>query len=116
MMSRDHLRVARRLVAAQRDDLGDVHALIAHPLDRLHDVEQSGDQPQVGRDRLLGGEQRQDRLVDLEVATVDPIVVGDHHLGELDVGVLDRLERPRQRLDDEIEATERPLLELGELL
>ena len=54
--------------------------------------------------------------MDLEVAAVDPIVVGDHHLGELDVGMLDRLERPRQRLGDEIEAAERPLLELGELL
>ena len=39
----------------------------------------------------------QDPLVDLQVAAVDAVVVGDHQLGELDVLVLDRLERPVER-------------------
>jgi len=70
-------------VSRERDDLGDVDALIAHPLDRVHDVQQGGDQPQVGRHRGLGGQQGEDLLVDLEVAAVDPVVVRDHQLGEL---------------------------------
>ena len=54
--------------------------------------------------------------MDLEVAAVDPVVVGDHHLGELDVGVLDRLQRSVQRLDDQVESAETAALELLELL
>ena len=36
--------------------------------------------------------------------------------GELDVAVLERLERPVERRDDEVERAERLLLEPGELL
>ena len=54
--------------------------------------------------------------MDLEVAPVDPVVVGDDHLGQLDVAVLDRLEGAVERLDDEIEAPECPILELVELV
>src|SRR5262249_50258094 len=97
------------------DQLRDVHALIAHPLHALHDVEQGGDQPQVGRDRGLRREQRQDRLMDLEVAAVDAIVVGDHELRELDVLVLDGLARAVERVADEVEAAEGGALEVLEL-
>ena len=69
--------------------------------------------PATGR---LAGEQREDRLVDLEVASVDPIVVGDHQLCELDVLMGQRLERPVQLLDHEVEAGERVRFELRELL
>ena len=61
-------------------------------------------------------EQREDALVDLEVAAVDAVVVGDHHLGELDVLVLERLEHAVELLDDQVEAAQRVGLELLQLL
>ena len=61
-------------------------------------------------------EQREDALVDLEVAAVDAVVVGDHHRGELDVLVLERLEHAVELLDDHVEPAERRFLELLELL
>ena len=101
---------------ASGHQLRDVHALVAHALDVLHHVQQRGDDAQVAGHRRLEREQREDPLVDLEVAAVDAVVVGDHHLGQLDVLVLDRLERAVERLDDHVEAAERLLLELRELL
>ena len=103
--------VLRRLVARQRHELGDVDALIAHPLDAADHVQQRRDDPQIARHRRLAREQRQDPLVDLEVAAVDPVVVGDDHPGELDVLVGDRLERAVELLDDEVEPVERLALE-----
>ena len=82
-----------RLVAGQRDQLGDVHALVAHALDVLDHVQQRGDEPQVAGHRRLQRQQRQDPLVDLQVAAVDAVVVGDDDRRELDVLVLERLER-----------------------
>ncbi len=41
----------------------------------------------------------------LEVAAVDAVVVGDDQLGELDVLVLDRLQRAVERADHHVEAT-----------
>ena len=87
--------------------LGDVHALVAHALDVLDHVQQRGDEPQVAGHRRLAGEQRQDALVDLEVAAVDAVVVGDDDRGELDVLVLERLERAVELLDDQVEPAER---------
>ena len=52
--------------------------------------------------------------MDLEVAAVDAVVVGDDELGQLDVDVLERLERAVELLDDEVEAAERERLELGQ--
>ena len=108
--------VDRRLGAVERDQLADVHALVAHPLDVLDDVQQRGDEAQVGGHRRLEREQRQDPLVDLEVAAVDAVVVGDHHRRELGVARLDHLERAVDRLEDEVEPAERRDLELLELL
>ncbi len=100
-----------RLVARQRDHLGDVHALVAHALDVLDHVQQRRHEPQVAGDGRLQREQREDALVDLEVAPVDAVVVGDHHLRELDVLVLERLEHAVELLDDQVQAAERVLLE-----
>ena len=69
-------------------------------------------QAQISRHRRLQREQREDALVDLEVAPVDAVVVGDHHLGELDVLVVQRLEHAVELLDDQVEAAERVRLEL----
>ena len=104
------------VVAGQGDQLGDVHALIAHPLDVLDRVQQGRDQPQVASDRRLEREQRQDPLVDFQVAAVDAVVVGDHHLRQLDVPVLERLEHPVELLDDQVEAAEGVRLELLQLV
>ena len=68
---------------------------------------------QVARDGGLQRQQREDRLVDLEVAPVDAVVVDDHHPGELDVLMRDGLDRPVQRRHDDVETAERPRLELG---
>ena len=76
-------------------------------------MQQRGDQPQVAGDRRLQGEQREDALVDLQVAPVDAVVVGDHHLRELDVLVLERLEHAVELLDDQVEAAERVGFELA---
>ena len=54
--------------------------------------------------------------MDLQVAAVDPVVVGDDDLGQLDVLVLDRLEGPGQRRGDEVEPAERPGFEVREFL
>jgi len=75
-------------VPAQGDELGDVHALVAHALHVVDHLEQGGHEAQVGGDRGLAGEQREDALVNLEVAAVHPVVVGDHERGQLDVLVL----------------------------
>src|SRR6266496_2510025 len=52
----------------------------------------------------------------LEVAAVDAVVVGDHDRGELDVLVVQRLQRAVQRGHDEVQATERVILDPRELL
>ena len=103
-------------MAGQRDHLGDVHALVAHALDVLDDVEQRRDDTQVGGHRRLGRQQRQNSLVHLEVAAVDAIVVGDHHRRQLDVLLLEGLERAVQRVDDHVEAPEGLLLQLLKML
>ena len=74
-------------------------------------MQQRRQQPQVVGGRRLAREQRQHALMDLEVAPVDPVVVGDDHAGQLDVLVVDRLERAVELGDDQVEAAERLLLE-----
>ena len=54
--------------------------------------------------------------MDLQVAAVDAVVVGDDDLGQLDVLVLDRLQRPLERGADQVEAAEGARLELLEFL
>src|SRR5215217_6750827 len=105
------LRINRRLVAHQRHHLGDVHALVAHPLGVLDHVQQRGDRPQVAGHRRLQREEREDPLMHLEEAAVDPVVVVDDDRRQLDVLVLERLQRAVQRGDHEIERAEGLLLE-----
>ena len=82
----------------------------------LDHVQQRRDQAQVARDRRLQREQREDALVDLQVAPVDAVVVGDHHLRELDVLVVERLQHAVELLDDQVQAAERVRFELLQLL
>ena len=65
-------------------------------------MQQRGDDPQIARHRRLAREQREDALMHLEVAPVDPVIVGDDHPGELDVLVADRFERPVELQGDEV--------------
>ena len=52
--------------------------------------------------------------MDLQVAAVDAVVVGDHEAGQLDVLVLDRLQGALERGADQVEAAEGAGLELLE--
>ncbi len=79
-------------------------------------MEESRDQAQVGGHRRLRRQQGDQRLVYLEVAAVDPVVVGDHQLGELDVLLLDRLEGAAEGGADKVEPAERAGLERCEFL
>ena len=54
--------------------------------------------------------------MDLQVAAVDDVVVGDHQLGELDVLVLNGLDGPVERRHDEVQPIQGTLLEPRELL
>ena len=54
--------------------------------------------------------------MDLEVAAVDAVVVGDDHRGELHVLVADGLQRPVQLPDHEVEPAENLALQLLEVL
>ena len=55
------------------------------------------------RDRRLKGEQREQALVDLDVATVDPGVFGDDDRGVVDVLVAERRKRSVELSGDQIE-------------
>jgi len=78
---RENVRVCRRLVARERHELGDIDALVAHPLDAADDVQQRCDKPKVACDRRLPRQQRQRTLVYLPVAPVDSVIIGDDHPG-----------------------------------
>jgi hypothetical protein len=109
----EHIAVDRWLVAGQRDQLGDVHALVAHALDVLDHVQQRG--PVAGRPRRRQRQQGEDALVDLQVAAVDAVVVVDHHLGELHILLVERFQHAVELLDDQVQAAERVRFELGQL-
>ena len=79
---RQHLLVTRRLVAGERHQLGDVHALVAHPLQAPDDVQQGGDQAKVAGHGSLTRQQRDRLMVDVEVAAVDRPVGGDDASGK----------------------------------
>ncbi len=69
-------------------------------------MQERGEEPQVSGDGRLPGEQRQHALVDLQVAPIDPVNVGDDGFGERDVVAAERLERAVELLDDEIDPVE----------
>src|SRR5438270_117454 len=81
----EHRRMGGRLVAGKRQELGDVDALVPHALDVLDHLEKGRDHPEVARDGRLACQQREHTLVNLEVAAIEPVVVLDHELGQLDV-------------------------------
>ena len=82
----------------------------------LDQVQQRRDQPQVAGDRRLPRQQREDALVDLQVAPVEAVVVEDDDRGELDVLVLERLEHAVELLEDHVDPAQRRFLEPPQLL
>ena len=101
-------------MARQPHEFGDVHALVAHPLDAADDVQQRRDDPQISRDRRLAREQPHRTLVYLQVAPVDPVVVADDHCGQLEILEADRLERAVELLRGHVQTAKRVPLELLE--
>jgi hypothetical protein len=70
--------------------LRDVHREVTHALE-VGDHPERGDQlPEVGRHRLLRGEQEQRTLLDRLGLLVDHGVAGDDELGQASVGVQER--------------------------
>ena len=69
------------------DVLGDVHGLIADPLEVVVDLEGRGDEPEIRRRRLLQGQERDAAVVDLDLEVVDLLVRCDHDLGLVEAAV-----------------------------
>jgi hypothetical protein len=82
----------------------------------LDHVQERRHRAQVAGHRRLQGQQREDALVHLQEAAVDPVVVVDDDRGQLDVLMLERLQRAVERGDDEVERAQRLLLERPQLV
>jgi hypothetical protein len=79
------------------------------------DVQQREHEPQVGRDRRLPRQQRLDLVLDVQVEPVDVVVERDHVVGELDVTLGQRVQRPAECAQDERALLLQSGLELVEL-
>jgi hypothetical protein len=86
-------RDGRRGVAPT-GDLRDVHGVVAHPLQVGHHPQRGDQHPQVAGDRLLARQQVEGPRLGLAVQRVHGLVVGDHRLGQLQVGVQQGGRRP----------------------
>ena len=108
-------RVRRWVVAVERDQLRDVHALVAHPLDRADHVQQRGGEPQVaGHGRLQRGH-GDEAFVVLVVERVDLVVARDDVARERDVAALERREHASQLRACEVEPVEGERLQVRQL-
>ena len=79
-------------------------------------MQQRQDEPEVAGDGRLAREQQLDLLLDPEVVAVDLVVEGDDFVGELEVALGERVQRPTQRAQDERSLLLQARLELVELL
>jgi len=79
-----------RVGVAPAGHLGDVAGEVAHPLEVRAHPHAGDDDPQVGGDRLLLGQQHDRGVVELALQGVDLLVGGDDALGQTDVGVQQR--------------------------
>src|SRR5215207_842765 len=73
-------------------DLGQVHCLVANPLQMQVDVEQGGQEPQVGRDWGLEREQVQDASLDIQIERVYFVVAPDYLIAERQVAAQEGLQ------------------------
>jgi hypothetical protein len=74
-------------------DLGDVLGEVTHPLEVARDPRGRDDRAQVGRHRLLAGQQGEAALVDALPLCVDLLVTGDDQVREGHIGVEQRRRR-----------------------
>ena len=86
-------RLERRLRDEHQHALRDVDRLVADPLEVRVDLHGRGDEPQVHRERGLGGEQLQAAVVDVHLEIVDLLVGGDDPLRVLLVAVDEGVDR-----------------------
>jgi hypothetical protein len=91
-----------RVVLGDADELGHVHAQVAHPLDVRVDVQHPGDQAQVPGHRRLQGQGAQDLLFDLDVGPVDLVVADDDLVRQGGVEAGQGLERAVELALDEL--------------
>ena len=80
--------------------LGDRDAVVGHPLQVEVVVEDGENETQVDGDGRLAREQRLDALLDPEIRLVDLVVELDHLVGELDVGLQERVHTAAERAED----------------
>ena len=64
---------------------------------------------QIGRDRLLAGQQVQRDALDLGVQRVDRLVGADHTLGQAQVGIEQRRRRPAHHAADQTGHVDEPV-------
>ena len=79
-------------------------------------MEDGEHETEVDCDRRLACEQRLDPLLDAEVRLVDLVVEGDHFVGQLDVGLQQRVQAAAERLENARALLLERRLELVELL
>jgi len=92
-------RHGRVRVAADRG-LGHVLGQVAHALEVRRDVQRAHDQPKVGRDRRLPGDQRVHLVLDLAVEPVHHHITRDHALSYPPVRAEQRVGRALHRAAD----------------
>ena len=78
-------------------DLGDVQRKRAHPVDVGDDLNRADDRAQVACHRSLQRKQHERRLLGLGAHRGDLLVVGDHLLGQHQVGLQQGLGRALHR-------------------
>ncbi len=87
----------RMLRMAAAGDLGDVQREGSHPVDVGDDLDRADDRAQVACHRRLQGQQHERRLLGLGAHRRDLLVVGDHLLGQHQIGLQQGLGRALHR-------------------
>src|SRR5688572_7171261 len=111
----DERRVVRDVTDELRE-LRDRHAVVRHPLEVEVVVQHRQDEAEVDRDRGLAREERLDAFLDAEVGSVDLVVEGDDLVGQLDIGLRERVQAAAERAKDERALLLQRRLELVEVL
>jgi hypothetical protein len=96
--------------------LGDVHRQVSHALQVGVDLHGRDDSAQVGRHRLVQGEQLEAAVVDLDVQFVDRLVAIQHAPDQRDVAGRQSLDGGADTLLRQTTHFEQPALEHFELL
>lgn len=106
----------RRHREAQPGELGHMPGEVARPLQVRAHPQRRDDDPQVGRDRLLPGQQGDRPVLQLALEVVDLLVRGDDALRDVQVGVEQRGGGPADRGADQPGHLDQPVTDRVELL